>query len=265
MINAKKIENIIFHRECPVCDSTQLYTLGDGRILCSECQIKYNSRSIYMDSIILYSFAHDVTINKVALELNHSYNKIKDIYFQIRLAISHFLEDANLEFSGDVELGIGNVMDRYNKNSGKYLGRDRKIFAMSDLQGNIFTGILNKFNSDLPGIIKSMTVSDCHLYTFNQELYNLLEYDLPIQLIDESNSPVGKSILANFWDLLAEHMKIYRGVALDNLELYLKEFELRFIHKNNNLYQELLNIYFEPIFKQMNQHSPEKEKNEINV
>jgi transposase len=259
-------------RICPKCNHYSTYKIIDSdRFRCRNCSSRFSGRKITMELKVLEYFALEVSARKTSLQLGLAYNTVKSIYNNIREKI---LEVNQIEFSqlfGDLEAD-----ETY------FGGRRKGIRGRSPINKEIVFGIIKRNTSYLKSeqdknigvekvftvvvpnckaetllkILEQKTISGSVYYTDEFRSYNDLDKfgeHKTIKHCEEYVSSASRTTHTNgiegYWSFVKERLKKFHGVRHKSFITYLKEYEWRFNHRQENIFKLILKVYF-PHFKE---------------
>ncbi|NCD25117.1 MAG: transposase [Deltaproteobacteria bacterium] len=233
-------------RFCPVCKNRNLYRLTDGRRRCGRCGYTFHDFSrrflnrCALDARqwlwLLKLFALDVPPGSIASEMNLGYATILKALDTVRRAILAQALDAPKLYSAGVWPGPGNPKPATEMS-------DSPIFGIIELGGMAICDLLPDLD---PASVLHFKLNFClktacigHVvYTAPYKHYQALVACgpglWPARYIKHADKrlPVDGS---PFWNLAKQRLRLLRGVPASHFPLYLKECELRYNSRDQDL------------------------------
>ena len=129
------------------------------------------------------------------------------------------------------------------------------VFGLLKRNGRVYTRLIkNASKSEFIPIIRDKVDKSSTVYTDKWGGYNSLVYDgfnhkrinngkLFVDEEDKTNHING---IENFWGWVKNRLRKFNGIKRSHFHLHLKECEFRFNHRNEDLYQKLLEILRQP-------------------
>jgi transposase len=217
---------------CPACGQRQAYQLGDGRLKCKACRLKYTPQ--------------------------RKPGRLDD--FTVRRLVRHFWSMAPIEATAQ-ELGVDRkTVQRYFSLVRRAIARagDERMSRQlpgSDLQG-FFVGRFTPRQPSGPSGGKTPVFGLVRLadslglvFPSGAEDWSGLELDgLRFVGLNEDASGVapGQGQAEAFWKFARERLKHYRGGFKRHLGHYLREMEFRYNHRDDPQAQERLYRLLDP-------------------
>ena len=139
-------------RICPRCRERKLYKLKEGRYRCSHCDYTFHDFSgrwinqgrltciQWMSLIKLFEL--EVSVRKMALQLNVSYRAVYGAVTTIRLAILSHAEDAQALLDGEVELDEAYFGGRRKGNRGRGAAGKVSVFGILERDGLVHVDVV---------------------------------------------------------------------------------------------------------------------------
>ena len=243
-LNVKNLEHVVFGKLCINCGFNELHLLYDCRYLCARCSAKINPRQIEAWLKILHCFALGLPMSRTAKDLGYSYNKVKNIYYQVQMAIQNLQKDGFENLSEKLSIEIHTVSKQklifekpmyiliiYDNSAGRIRG---KLFWK---RNNIFTYLFpdrltSGINLQTSSVkLKKSLISVCPKITVKK----VRKFDCRIK---------------EFVNCLTEKLSVLHGVTNENLQLYISELEFRINHPEEQIFHELIDLTFSPIINQ---------------
>lgn len=254
-------------RVCPKCGHYSTYkTLDSDRFRCRNCSHRFSGHKIARDLKILEYFALEVSARKTSQQLKIAYNTVKSVFDKARNKI---YESNLLEFKqlfGDLEADETYIGGRRKGVRGRSPINKEIVFGIikrntsylsSESGKNI--GVEKVFTVTVPNckadtlleILRNKTISGSVYYTDEFRSYNNLDKygeHKTIKHSDEYVSTTDRKTHTNgiegYWSYVKERLKKFHGVDHNGFIYYLKEYEWRFNHRQEDIFDLILKIYF---------------------
>ncbi len=233
-------------RFCPQCKNRKLYRLADGRRRCGRCGYTFHDFSRRFLNRCAFSaqqwlwflklFALDVPPAAVAEEMGVSYATVLKAADTVRRAIVAQALDAPRLYEAGIWPGPGNPQPRNEI-------VDAPVFGIIELGGMAICDLLpglkaeNLLHFKLNFCLKTASVGQV-VYTAPYKHYMSLVSCgpglRPARYIrhEDRRLPVEAS---QFWSFAKQRLRLLRGVPASHFPLYLKECELRFNSRHDDL------------------------------
>jgi len=234
-------------RKCIFCNKYGLYKLTDKRVKCKHCKKKYSLLKLKKDLQILYYFYLEISARRAANELNLDYKVIHRKFMHFRKCISNYCINNIDKSKGEFELDESYFGGKRKGNRGRGANNKAIVFGILERKGQVHTVIVKDVSAEtLMNEIKNKTRKGSVFYTDKWRSYNSLEQYGKHNVIDH-----GKEFVINhnhingiegFWSFAKERFHKYHGISKTNYPLYIKEMEFRFNHRNENVYNLLIDI-----------------------
>lgn len=155
--------------------------------------------------------------------------------------------------SGEIELDETYFGGRRKGKRGRGAAGKSIVFGLLERDGRVYTKIVDDVSKEvLMEVIRQKARKGSVYYTDSFKSYNSLKrYDVHYTLkhTEQFIRKGRKRIIhingiEGFWSFAKHGLYNYRGVSKSMFPLYLKEMEYRFNHRNDNLLQSLIHLYF---------------------
>lgn len=121
----------------------------------------------------------------------------------------------------------------------------------------VYTVVVDKVDKEtLMGEIKRASVKGSVYFTDSFTSYNdLHKYGKHSTInhsetfVDNENKQNHTNGIEGFWSFAKEKMMKYHGVKSDNFNLYLKETEFRYNYRKLDIFEKILEIYYQNLLK----------------
>lgn len=244
-------------RFCPRCRERKLYKLKEGRYRCSHCDYTFHDFSgrwinqgrltcIQWLSLIKL-FELEVSVRKMALQLNVSYRAVYGAVTTIRLAILSHAEDAQALLDGEVELDEAYFGGRRKGNRGRGAAGKVSVFGILERDGLVHVNVVPDVSA---ATLLKLTVKKVRrgsvVYTDKFRSYDSLMFCGYRHLkVDHgkyfSSGKVYINGLEGFWSWAKERFIKHHGVSKKYFPLYLKELEFRYNNRNHDIFDLIAN------------------------
>jgi len=198
---------------------------------------------------ILKCFSLDLTATQTAEMTSVSRNAVNRLYLAIRTRIAEYSRQTS-PVSGEIE-----VVESYfgpNRTPGKRgrgAGGKTIVFGLFKRNGKVYTEIVSDCSAKtLQGIIRGKVDIDSVIHSDGWRGYDGLVdvgYEKHYRVEhgkDEFSKGNGKHIngIESFWGYAKHRLMKFKGIPRYLFEVYLKETEFRFNHRDQGLYKILL-------------------------
>lgn len=234
-------------RKCIYCNKYGLYKLNDKRVKCKHCKQKYSLLQLKRDLQILYYFYLEISARRAANELNINYKTVQSRFMSFRRCIANYCLQEGRQLRGEIEIDESYFGGKRKGNRGRGANNKAIVFGILERKGKVYTVIVKDVSADtLMNEIKNKTKKGSVFYTDSWRSYNSLEQygkhnkiDHDKELVNHHNHING---IEGFWSFAKERFYKYHGIRMNNYPLYIKEMEFRFNHRNENIYNLLIDI-----------------------
>lgn len=234
-------------RKCIFCNKYGLYKLKDKRVKCKHCKKYYSIIKLRKDLQILYYFYLEISARRAANELNINYNVVHRKFMHFRKCISNYCNSEAGRLKGEFEIDESYFGGKRKGNRGRGAKNKAIVFGILERKGKVHTVIVKDVSAEtLMNEIKNKTKKGSVFYTDKWRSYNSLEQYGKHNIIDHGKEFVDHHNYINgiegFWSFAKERFHKYHGISKTNYPLYVKEMEFRFNHRNENVYNLLMDI-----------------------
>lgn len=224
---------------------------------CSNCGFRFSKEKIKKEITILELFSLEVSARKASIHLGLNYRTVKNIYDKIRLKIVDFLDLNFKKLEKELELDESYFGGKRKGKRGRGAGNKKSVFGILERKNVIYTVVVDKVNKEtLMGEIERASVKGSVYFTDSFTSYNDLHKYGKHSTINHSKTFVDKEKKENhtngiegFWSFAKEKMMKYHGVKYDNFNLYLKETEFRYNFRKVDIFEKILEIYYQDLLK----------------
>ena len=239
-------------RTCIFCNKYHLYRLKNNRVKCGHCKRYYSLNKLRKDIKVLYYFYLEVSAQKASKELCLSYNTVRKRYMFFREKITDYSENHSEKLKGELELDESYFGGKRKGNRGRGAFNKAIVFGILERNGKVYTKVVPDVTKEtLMDVIRTKTQKGSVFYTDCFKSYKSLKQFGKHMKINHQHT-FGKSHnhingLEGFWSYAKERFHKYHGINMKNYSSYLKEMELRYNHRNEDLYKLMFDIIFDKI------------------
>jgi transposase len=245
-------------RFCPRCSRRKLYKLRDGRYRCSRCEytfhdfsgrwVNHGRLSCVQWLSIIKLFELEVSVHKMARQMEMTYKAVYGAVNTIRLAILSHTKDAEILLGGEIELDEAYFGGRRKGNRGRGAAGKVPVFGILERDGLIHVNVVPNVTAET---LLRLTVKKVRrgsvVYTDKFRSYDSLMFCGYRHLkVDHaryfSSGKVYINGMEGFWSWAKERFIKHHGVSKEYFPLYLKELEFRYNNRNSDLF-DLIAFY----------------------
>jgi len=242
-------DRVLKGKRCIFCESNKTYRLADGRIRCKECGKKYSLSKLKKDLEVLHYFCLELSANKTARLLHLDYGAVRSRYMMFREKIAEHSRDNFKRLSGELEIDETYFGGRRKGKRGRGAFNKVVVLGILERNGRVFTKIVPNVKAPtLMREIEEKTEKGSVYYTDCFKSYkSLKQYGKHNKINHQKTFGKGHNYingLEGFWSFAKERFQKYHGINKNNYELYVKEMEFRYNHRNSNIFNELLKIIY---------------------
>ena len=215
---------------------------------------KYHRRSRISEAKfreLLRYFALDLEATKIVVLTGLSKNTVHRYLQCMRQMIAEECERQS-PLAGDVEVDESYFGPRRVRGKkGRGAGGKTIVFGIYKRNGKVYTRIIpNVGRKAIQDIITGKITKDSiihsdswHAYAGLVDLGYRKHYRIDHARNEFANRRTHINGIENFWGLAKVRLVRFRGIHKSTFYLHLKEYEFRFNHRNDNLYQVLLHFF----------------------
>ena len=234
-------------KSCIFCGKYRLYKLKDKRVKCKHCKKYYSLNKLRKDLLILYYFYLEISARRAANELNLDYGVIHRKFTNYRKSIANYCNQEAKKLNGEIEIDESYFGGKRKGNRGRGAKNKAIVFGILERKGKIYTNIVENVSAEtLMNEIKNKTNKGSVFYTDGWKSYASLEQYGKHNIIDHDKKLVENHNHINgiegFWSFAKERFHKYHGISKTNYPFYIKEMEFRFNHRNENVFNLLIDI-----------------------
>jgi len=199
------------------------------------------------DLLILYYFYLEISARRAANELNLDYGVIHRKFTNYRKSIANYCNQEAKKLNGEIEIDESYFGGKRKGNRGRGAKNKAIVFGILERKGKIYTNIVENVSAEtLMNEIKNKTNKGSVFYTDGWKSYASLEQYGKHNIIDHDKKLVENHNHINgiegFWSFAKERFHKYHGISKTNYPFYIKEMEFRFNHRNENVFNLLIDI-----------------------
>ena len=244
-------------RYCLFCRSREFWKLGDGRRRCKRCKKVYhdltqrwwNKVKLPLDDWlrIVKLFELELSARKIAKQLELPYKTVFKAVMVIRYAILvHAADGLEIIQSGEFELDESYFGGKRKGNRGRGAAGKIPVFGILSRGGRAYVEIVPNVKAEtLLDITVKKVRRGSVIYTDKYKAYDSLMCCGYRHLsVDHSSrfsrGKVHINGLEGFWSWAKERLFKHHGVSPRWFPLYLKEVEFRYNHRENDIFDDLV-------------------------
>ena len=244
-------------RYCPFCRSREFWKLGDGRRRCKRCKKVYHDLTqrwwskvkLPLDDWlrIVKLFELELSARKIAKQLELPYKTVFKAVMVIRHAILvHAVDGLEIIQSGEFELDESYFGGKRKGNRGRGAAGKVPVFGILSRGGRAYIEIVPNVKAEtLLDITVRKVRRGSVIYTDKYKAYDSLMCCGYRHLsVDHSSrfshGKVHINGLEGFWSWAKERLFKHHGISPRWFPLYLKEVEFRYNHRENDIFDDLV-------------------------
>lgn len=241
------------HRFCPRCNNRKLYKLSSERRRCSRCKytfhdfsdrwINHGRLSCVQWLSLIKLFELELSVRKMAEQMNLAYNTVYRAIQNIRCAILAHAPDAERLLDGEFELDESYFGGRRKGNRGRGAAGKVPVFGILERNGKVMVTVVPNVTAEtLIGLTVKTVRRGSIVYTDKFKSYDSLMFCGYRHLkIDHNKRFASGKVYINglegFWSWAKERLIKHHGVSKENFPLYLKELEFRYNHRHMDIFE----------------------------
>ena len=248
------------HRVCSKCGSYNINKTTDRNLfLCHSCKARFSKEKIKKEIRILELFSLEVSARKASIHEGINYRTVKNIYDKIRIKIVDFLDLNFKKLEKELELDESYFGGKRKGKRGRGAGNKKAVFGILERKNVVYTVVVDRVNKEtLMNEIKEASVKGSVYFTDSFKSYNDLHKYGKHSIINHSETFVDQQNRQNhtngiegFWSFAKERMMKYHGVKSENFNLYLKEIEFRYNFRKVDIFEKILQIYYQDLIEDL--------------
>lgn len=239
-------------RFCPKCRSRSFNKLKDGRRRCKQCGYifhDFSKRWISLNRLspgqwlrIIKLFELEVSTRMIAQQISVAYNTAHRAVTILRMAIMAHAEDAEVLFSGEIELDESYFGGKRKGKRGRGAAGKVPVFGILSRGDQVFVQVVPNCRAET---LLNLTVKKVRrgsiIYTDRYKAYDSLMCCGYRHLsVDHgkyfANGKVYINGLEGFWSFAKERLIKHHGVSRQFFPLYLKELEFRYNYRQHDIF-----------------------------
>ena len=243
-----------FH-ECPFCHSERTGKIRRGLYKCYRCRKEWSRRRgskleqsrIPLQKVLLAIklFELETSIRKSSQQLELAYNTTYALYNLIRQVIIPLTTESK-RFSGEIEVDESYFGGRRKGKRGRGAANKIPVFGILERGGKVRVDVVDDVKGDtLQKLTLKKVKRGSLIYTDKFRSYDgLVSYGFKHERIDHglkfANGKVYINGIEGFWSFAKERLMKYHGVDPGKFPLYLKELEVRYNYRNDDLFDVVI-------------------------
>jgi transposase len=246
----KRLTSFWLGRTCVFCFSRRVNRTARGYIKCRRCGKSKSLKKLRRELGVVLGYIDQRPARQIALELGLADNTVADIYRKIRECLYHQCELEGRRLSGSIEIDEAYFGGRRKGKKGRGAAGKSVVLGLLERDGKVYTRVVSSLTAPaLMEIIRSKTRKGSVFYTDTFKSYNSLKQYGKHRRINHAKTLVYRhhnhiNGIEGFWSYAKHKLYNYHGVSRANFGLYLKEMEYRFNHRNEDLTQAIIRLYF---------------------
>ena len=248
----KCLTSFLLGRKCVYCGHRRFYRTKKGYKKCAYCKKEKSQKRLKREILVISAFRRQQTALLTSHDTGIPYKAVKRIYDNIRLAIVRICEREAGKLSGEVELDESYFGGKRKGKRGRGAAGKSIVFGLLERDGRVYTKVVDDVSKEiLMDVIKRKSRKGSVYYTDQFRSYNSLKrygkhctIKHTKEFVRKKRRSVHINGIEGFWSFAKHGLYNYRGVSQSMFPLYLKEMEYRYNHRNDNLLQLLIHLYF---------------------
>lgn len=245
--------NFLRGKKCVFCGSFQVVRTGRGYVKCrrARCGRSKSLARLKREIEILKGFYQRVPAYRLALDLGIDVKVVTRVYQRLREALFHLTELEAGRLRGEIELDEAYFGGRRKGKRGRGAAGKSVVFGLLERDGRVYTKVVQSVTAEeLMRHIKAHTRKGSVYYTDAFRGYQSLKRYGKHHTVNHSKTFVNQRTknhingIEGFWSYAKHILYNYRGVSKYHFPMYLKEIEYRFNHRKENLFRNLVRVYF---------------------
>ena len=245
-----------YRRFCIKCKGYKIYRITGKRFRCKRCGYTFHDFSgRWINSLrispkqwlwIIKCFELELSARKIASQIGLSYPTVLKAVTLIRLAIVAHSRDAEELLAGEIELDEAYFGGRRKGKRGRGAFNKVPVFGILERNGVVaVTAVTDVSAETLLNHTVKIVRRGSIVYTDKFRSYDALMFcGYKHMRIDHtqrfSNGKVYINGLEGFWSYAKERLIKHHGVSKQKFPLYLKEMEVRYNNRHNNIFTLLV-------------------------
>lgn len=241
--------------ECPYCKGERIGKIRRGLYKCYHCRKEWSRRRgsrleqsrVPFQKVLLAIklFELETSVRKAAKQLGLAYNTTYNLNNLIRQVIIPLTKE-NQRFSGEIEVDESYFGGRRKGKRGRGAANKIPVFGILERGGKVRVDVVEDVKGDT---LLSLTLKKVKrgslIYTDKFRSYDgLVSYGFKHERIDHglkfANGKVYINGIEGFWSFAKERLMKYHGIDPGKFPLYLKELEVRYNYRNDDLFDVVI-------------------------
>jgi transposase len=247
------LTSFLLGRKCVHCGHRKFYHTRRGYRKCVYCRREKSIKRLRRIIQVIAAFHRQQTALLTSYDTGIPYKAVKRVYDNLRLAIVRESEREAGKLSGEIELDEAYFGGKRKGKRGRGAGGKSIVFGLLERDGRVYTKVVDAVSKEvLMEVIRRKSRKGSVYYTDKFRSYNSLKRYGKHYTLNHGKTFVRKgrkrSVHINgiegFWSFAKHGLYNYRGVSRSMFPLYLKEMEYRYNHRNDNLLNLFIRLYF---------------------
>ncbi|AEJ62370.1 transposase-like protein [Spirochaeta thermophila DSM 6578] len=250
---------LVTHTRCPFCGSEHIGEVRREKYKCYQCRKEWSIRrgSIFEGTKLSWEkilwamklFEMELTAHKAALQLRLSYEVTLRLYTLFRKAIwVHTRKEGKSLLEGEVEMDESYFGGKRKGKRGRGAAGKIPVFGILERGGKVQVEVVEQVSAEeLVRLAVAKVKRGSLVYTDRFKSYDgLVSYGFRHKRIDHgkrfANGKVYINGIEGFWSYAKGRLLQHHGVSVERFPLYLKELEWRYNHREEDLFELLLDV-----------------------
>jgi len=243
-------------RFCPKCRNRAFYRMADGRRRCRRCRYTFHDFSgRWIDTgnlscvqwlKIIHSFCQELSARETAARLGIAYDTVHKAITTIRLAIAAHGESAAILSCDDTDVYSGYRGEEREEVPSSGSGGSPPVFGLRERGGRAFVQVLAnlRFEKVITSSLRKARWKNI-IYTDPHDGFDSLIL-CPGRYMSAGHHALFSKVpllvvgTGGFWEYVKERVTRYRSISPQRFPLYLREFEFRYNHREEDIFPVLV-------------------------
>jgi hypothetical protein len=215
---------------CPYCNNPNSYTLSTNQAKCTKCERKYSPSKIERQHKLITLFCQNYSVYQGAKELGITYPTAKKYYKKFRQLIIAYLEE-QYALHKTIEYDEYLYLPKSKKKSQEHIFDAQNFLTFS-------YGDRKVYNLSMPNLnrYKNQFMDDGLEGVYFKEFSKFMMFNKIAKTHKRENT------ITKFWNYFEDSIVIYKGIKSENFFEYLKEFEFKFNHTQEEAKELLIKL-----------------------
>jgi len=247
------LTSFLLGRKCVFCGRRQFWRTRRGYRKCKFCKKEKSLKRLKREVLVISAFRRQQSALLTSQDTGIPYKAVKRIYDNLRLTIVRECEREGEKLSGEIELDETYFGGRRKDKRGRGAAGKSIVFGLLERDGRVYAKVVDDVSKEvLMDIIRRKSRKGSVYFTDSFRSYNSLKrygkhYTLKKTRCFSRKSgkrDIHINGIEGFWSFAKHGLYNYRGVSKSMFPLYLKEMEYRYNHRQDNLLQLFIHLYF---------------------